>query len=417
MLAYYGYTISPNQIETGEGFLICRNVPIARIGEMEYMADELGLPGGNVVTVHRSPEEVFSPEAIASFEGKPVTNDHPPELLNPDSVSMYEEGHAQTVRQGTGEWEGYLIADLHIHSRGLIQAVQGGKREISCGYECEYVENGDGTYSQKNIRGNHVAVVNRGRAGRKAAILDSDTKKSCKASRPERKDMKKAGILLKLFGMSVKDKSPEEIEQMALDTADALDMADAARTSGESEPGQRKPDDGDTQEKKDAGMKAAVKDAAFFDALNEKVDKLLALLDKEPEKKKEGEGEKDPMDAAIEELEGKGEAEDKKKEASVIPAGDGQPERQTGAMDKAMAAAILKQVRPSVAAIKDEKERKAVSDALIACVTGNFEDDTAKIIQVAQKNARIAADHTPKMDLDAVQKAYDSQNPHRKEQK
>ena len=40
---------------------------------------------------------------------------------------MYEEGHAQTIRQGVGEWEGYLVADLHIHSRSLIQAVQGGK--------------------------------------------------------------------------------------------------------------------------------------------------------------------------------------------------------------------------------------------------------------------------------------------------
>ena len=37
MLSYYGYTISPNQIETGEGFLICRNVPIARTGTQEYM--------------------------------------------------------------------------------------------------------------------------------------------------------------------------------------------------------------------------------------------------------------------------------------------------------------------------------------------------------------------------------------------
>lgn len=414
MLAYYGYTISPNQIETGEGFLICRNVPIARIGDMEYTADELGLPGGNTITVHRTPEEVFSLAAIASFEGKPVTNDHPPELLNPDSVSMYEEGHAQTVRQGTGKWEGYLIADLHIHSRGLIQAIQGGKREISCGYECEYVENRDGTYSQKNIRGNHVAVVNRGRAGRKAAILDSDTKKSYKARRPERKDMKKTGILLKLFGMSVKDKSQEEIEQMAMDTADALDMAGTAMLPGEPEAGKGKPDNRAAEEKNDEGVKAAVKDAAFFDALNEKVDKLLALLDKDPEEKQE---EKDPMDAAIEELEGKGEAEDKKKEASVIPAGDGQPGQSAGAMDKAMAAAILKQVRPSVAAIKDEKERKAVSDALIACVTGNFEDDTAKIIQAVQKNARRAADSAPKMDLDAIQKAYDSQNPHRKENK
>lgn len=226
--------------------------------------------------------------------------------------------------------------------------------------------------------------------------------------------MKKTGILLKLFGMSVKDKSQEEIEQMAMDTADALDMAGTAMLPGEPEAGKGKPDNRAAEEKNDEGVKAAVKDAAFFDALNEKVDKLLALLDKDPEEKQE---EKDPMDAAIEELEGKGEAEDKKKEASVIPAGDGQPGQSAGAMDKAMAAAILKQVRPSVAAIKDEKERKAVSDALIACVTGNFEDDTAKIIQAVQKNARRAADSAPKMDLDAIQKAYDSQNPHRKENK
>ena len=91
MLAYYGYTISPNQIETGEGFLICRNVPIARTGDQEYLGRELGLSGADaekVVIVHRPPEEVFSEAALASFEGKPTTDDHPPELLTPDTVSM-----------------------------------------------------------------------------------------------------------------------------------------------------------------------------------------------------------------------------------------------------------------------------------------------------------------------------------------
>ena len=47
MLAYYGYAISPNQIETGEGFLICRNVPIARIGDQEYLGRETGLSGAD----------------------------------------------------------------------------------------------------------------------------------------------------------------------------------------------------------------------------------------------------------------------------------------------------------------------------------------------------------------------------------
>lgn len=155
MLQYYGYTISPNQVETGEGFLICRNVPIARTGDQEYLGKEIGLTGENadrIITVHRNSEEVFSQATLASFEGKPATNDHPPDLIGPDDVAIYEKGHAQNIRRGAGEWSDYILADLHIHDRELIDAIQNGKREISCGYECEYDSNGDGTYSQKNIR-------------------------------------------------------------------------------------------------------------------------------------------------------------------------------------------------------------------------------------------------------------------------
>ena len=136
MLAYYGYAISPNQIETGEGFLICRNVPIARIGAQEYLGREIGLSGADadrLITVTRPPEEVFSDAAMASFEGKPVTNDHPPRLIGPDDVTAYEKGHAQNIRQGSGEWESYVLADLHIHERDVIDAIQSGSREISCG--------------------------------------------------------------------------------------------------------------------------------------------------------------------------------------------------------------------------------------------------------------------------------------------
>lgn len=398
MLAYYGYTISPNQIETGEGFLICRNVPIARTGDMEYLASELGMDGSRIVTVHRSPEEVFSESALASFEGKPVTDDHPPELLTPDTATMYLRGHAENVRRGTGNWEGYVLADLHIQDRALIQAVQGGKREISCGYECEYIDNGDGTYSQKNIRGNHIAVVSRGRAGKKAAILDSNTINHKQARGPERKKMKKNALLLKLFGNSVKDKSPEEIEQMAMDTADALEATGAETTSGGDGAGGNGT----------APKETEVKDAAFFEALDTKLDTLLKLLDTNPDGNKEDVPEEDPMDAAIKKLEG---GDDK--EAKVVPAE--KKEELAAGMDNAVAAAILKSVRPSVAAIKDEKERKAVADALIACVTGGADSDIAKIVQAAQKNAQRAADNKPGMNLDEIQKAYDKMNPHRKE--
>lgn len=425
MFAYYGYTISPNQIETGEGFLICRNVPIARTGDMQYLESELGLAGTRVVTVHRDPAEVFSEAALASFEGKPVTDNHPPQLLDPDTVSMYEKGHAQGIRRGTGEWEGYVIADLHIHDRGLILAIQGGKREISCGYECGYTANGDGTYSQHSIRGNHVAVVDRGRAGKRAAILDSDKPETRKAPGPERKAMKKKGLIFSLFGQAVKDKSPEEIEQLAMDAAAALEEdAGSAAAPQVKEP----------EEKKETGEPAQqqVKDAAFFDVLNDKMDTILALLDGAAGK--EGEEKKDPMDAAIEELEGgKKDGEEPGKEAGdgsaaadpsgddrggakVVPAGDAGSN--ASGIDRALAASILRKVRPAVAAIGDEKQRKAVADAIIAGVTDTAgTSDIARIMQATQRNAAHAADSRTQAGTEEIQKAYDSMNPHRKETK
>lgn len=396
MIQYYGYTISPNQIETGEGFLICRNVPISRTGDQEYLGWEIGIPGaggGQIVTVHRPPEEVFSTAALASFEGKPVTNDHPPVLIGPDDVKTYEMGHAQNVRRGDGEWEEYTLADLHIHDRELIDAVQSGKREISCGYECEYVPNGDGTYTQRNIRGNHVAVVERGRAGKRAAILDSDKKK---AKEPERKgNMNKKGLFFKLFGQAVKDKSPEEIEQMAMDAAAALEA--------------EKPADGQAEGQKEEPAKETASDEAVIDAIAEKI---LAKLDEKGACKKKEET-KDALDAALEKLtEGgdPGQAGETEKTS-----GDTEKETRTGTgMDRSTAAGILKAMRPAVAAIKDEKERLAVSDALIRLVMAeDAQDDISAILKASQANGKKAAVNTVTVDTDAIQDAYDAMNPHR----
>lgn len=411
MLAYYGYTISPNQIETGEGFLICKNVPIARTGTQDYFGSELGLSGGEseqIIAVVRPPDEVFSEATLASFEGKPVTNDHPPGLIGPDEVKTYEMGHAQNIRRGTGEWKDYMIADLHIHDRDLIDAIQNGKREISCGYECDYIKNEDGTYSQKNIRGNHVAVVDRGRAGKRAAILDSDKNE---AKKPERKAMSKTGLFFKLFGQAVKDKSPEEIEQMAMDAAVALD---AEETKGQEENNleeKKSPED-----KPDGAGETSAKDSEFLNALDKKIDRLLEFLD--PATKKE---EKDPMDEAIESLEG-GKDEDPKGddqengEAKVVPVGEMDEETNEG-MDKAIALGILKAMRPTVASIQDSAQRKAVSDALIKLVTTkDANSDISAILKASQANAKKTADKASVMNVEQCQAAYDARNPHKRKE-
>ena len=170
MLAYYGTELSPNQTETWEGYLICRNVPIARTGTQQYLAHELQLEGDpeRVIEVERREEDVFEDAAMASFEGKPVTDGHPPENVGPENFAAYARGHVQNVRREGG----HLVADLYINDPVLASEVQNRvKREVSCGYLCRYEPNG-ARYRQTHIRGNHVAVVPRGRAGHEVSIQD-----------------------------------------------------------------------------------------------------------------------------------------------------------------------------------------------------------------------------------------------------
>ena len=85
---------------TPEGFLLCRDVPINRTGEMLYNKREAGyMPwlnryeadkDGNI-RVLRGPEVVFDEETLQSFEGKPFTLDHPGELISPDNWTNFAE--------------------------------------------------------------------------------------------------------------------------------------------------------------------------------------------------------------------------------------------------------------------------------------------------------------------------------------
>lgn len=408
MISYYGYTLSPNQIETGEGFLICRNVPIARTGDQNYLESEI-VEGGDpqkVVKVHRPETEVFADAALASFEGKPFTNDHPPVLLDPENALSYEKGHAQNVRRGSGEWDGYMIADLHVHDADTIEAIKGGKRQISCGYECEYTDNGDGTYTQSKIRGNHVALVDLGRAGTKAAIMDSNKAQAAETARKDKK-MTKTEKFLHLFGLAANGKSAEEVSKLAMDTAEAL-----AEETGKDPAELGK--DAEALKAKDA-----CKDAdPMMAEVSAKLDKLIELLTPKADPEKDA----DPIEQAIKEMAGQaaeattpeedaeGESLAEQEEAHVVPA-----EKMTNETEKAApmdSKAVLMSMRTAIAGISDEAQRKAVTDALLGAVVGKKEKkvtDAQKIAQTVAKNAQKA----PKMDTDAIQAAYDSMNPHK----
>ena len=171
-MQYYGTKLTENiSKREPEGYLLCLNVPVARTGTQDYLPGELGLPGSDPVPVFRPEAEVFSPETVASFEGMPVTNDHPPDGVDVDNIRRLQMGHAHNVRRGSGNESDLLLADLIITDPRLIDAVLAGKREISCGYTYE-LSREDGQYFQRRIRGNHIAVVDAGRAGPRVSIKD-----------------------------------------------------------------------------------------------------------------------------------------------------------------------------------------------------------------------------------------------------
>ena len=172
--------LGARQSLTAEGFLLCEAVPIARTGVLLYGPGETPIEEGRdrLVRVERTPDEVFRADTLASFEGKPVTNDHPPVEVNPGNYREYTVGVVQNVRRGTGIDDDLILADLLIQEQEAIDDVRDGKREVSCGYNADYEQFEPGRGRQVNIMGNHVALVERGRCGTRCAIQDEDRSES-----------------------------------------------------------------------------------------------------------------------------------------------------------------------------------------------------------------------------------------------
>lgn len=154
-----------------DGFL--RDSPIvARAGIYIYTN-----PDGSVRREYRPPEEVFAQDALNSFVGKPITVGHPKDG-KVTSKTAKKESIGSILSPGYYKENDMVGCDIVIHSPQAI----GDKRELSLGYRVELEETPgiapDGQpYDaiQRNIRVNHLAVVDKARAGMKARLnLDGD---------------------------------------------------------------------------------------------------------------------------------------------------------------------------------------------------------------------------------------------------
>lgn len=168
---------------TPDGFLSGRAV-VTSIGVFSYLKAD-----GTVQKELRLPEEVFNPDTLNSMKLKPMTLTHPTEnggLVSPENVQSLQVGslgdNPTGGRFGFEEVEGDNIncaIDLSITRADAINAVESGMNGLSMGYTCDLEKAVEGAtwcgveydFIQRNIRYNHCAIVNRGRAGDNAKIV------------------------------------------------------------------------------------------------------------------------------------------------------------------------------------------------------------------------------------------------------
>ncbi|QHI29018.1 DUF2213 domain-containing protein [Acinetobacter haemolyticus] len=160
---------------TPEGYLLCRDVPIARIGTLMYADGEVPVTADNtgLIIIYRGEDVLFDPITIASAESKPITDDHPDDWVTPDNWKELSKGVGKDIRRGDGVDTDFLMADLLVMDKETIQKVLDGKVEISLGYDADYTETSKGKGLQSNIRVNHIALVKKGRCGSRCSIGDS----------------------------------------------------------------------------------------------------------------------------------------------------------------------------------------------------------------------------------------------------
>ena len=170
--------------EPDTGYLYCKNAILGHVGEQAYNGWEVGITDQKVVYVKREAQDVFDEASLNSIKGKPVTLNHPDELVNSKNFKDYVVGFIDEVWQDGDNIVGVIV----IQDEQAIKAVETGElKDLSLGYTARLVKDEDGKLKQTEIVINHLAIVGEGRA-KNARIVDEKTVKD--EEKQELKDSK-----------------------------------------------------------------------------------------------------------------------------------------------------------------------------------------------------------------------------------
>ena len=219
---------------TVDGYLVA-DAYVARTGIQTYLGEELGRPDLLNVRVYRPPEEVFSDATLRSFAHRPMTNDHPAEQVNAQNWKKYAVG--QTGDEVVHD-KNRVRVPLVLMDQDAIADYEAGKRELSQGYSSE-IDWTDGVTPegepydavQRNIRNNHLALVQRGRAGSQFRIGDGRTPGAPDPSahpQPQENHMSDKTILVDGLSVVTNDAGAQAISKLQQQLKDAQTAAGTA---------------------------------------------------------------------------------------------------------------------------------------------------------------------------------------------
>lgn len=159
---------------TEEGYLVDHPI-VTSVGVFVYHN-----PDGSERRELRLPEEVFSPKSLASYKGKPIIVTHEAGYVDKDNV---QEEHIGTIlSEGYQDGEN-VRCEVILHDTGAVKNT--GLRELSCGYNLR-LEETPGVWRgqrydaiQRDIEINHLALVDKARAGEQARLNVDGQSRNC----------------------------------------------------------------------------------------------------------------------------------------------------------------------------------------------------------------------------------------------
>lgn len=158
-------------VKTDEGYLRGEAI-VTRCGVFKYLNQD-----GTIRREARLPEYAFKKESLDSLKMIPVTNNHPTVLVDATNAKDLSIGTTGETINIDGE---NILTTVTINVQDAINEIENNNKvELSLGYTLDLIEQ-KGVYNgqeydciQTNIKYNHLAVVERGRAGVSRLNFDS----------------------------------------------------------------------------------------------------------------------------------------------------------------------------------------------------------------------------------------------------